>query len=286
MLYDSHHSGNIAIEGLAEPLKKTTLFLKEELKNSVPEVMIILGSGLGAILGNISVIKSIEYKNIPGAPVSTVSGHKGCLDIIKINNKVVAVMRGRFHTYENYSPDDVVRIIRALAILGTKKTIITNACGSTSKKHKPGTLAIIKDHINLTGLSPLISSEARSIGETFVDLSEPYSKELIKHIEKVAKKLNITLYEGVYAWMRGPQYETASEVKMLNKLGADFVGMSTVPEVIALRQLGIEVAGLSVVTNYGTGVLKGKKLSHQEVKDTGHKVTKTLDKLLQGVLKS
>ncbi len=266
-------------------LSQTYSYLSKELIGIKPQIVVVLGSGLGKILSkDVISLKKISYSDIPNIPESRVSGHDGILDIIKYKEKIVAVMRGRFHTYEGDTPDEVVRLLRALGLCGIKTAILTNATGSTSLKHKPGTFLLVKDHINMTAQTPLYSNEARSLGTTFVDVSEPYSLELRSKIKIAAKKNKTKMPEGVYAWMIGPQYETVAEVKMLNKLGADVVGMSTVAEVIALRQMNIETACISTVTNYGTGVLKGKKLSHEEVKNAGMKIGFTLDKLLKATI--
>ena len=228
------------LENLPSPINKTVLYLQRQIGSKKPEIMIVLGSGLSEVMADAKIIKEIPYSDIPGTPVSTVSGHKGVLTIAEYKGKTLAILRGRFHTYEGYSTDDVVRIIRSLALLGAHSAIVTNAAGSTSKKNGPGDIVVLKDHINMS----------------------------------------YQTHEGVYACSKGPQYETAAEVRMLNKIGADVVGMSTVPEVIALRQLNVDIVGLSTVSNYGTGV-SDSMLSHQEVKVAGQKVSKTLDKLIK-----
>ncbi len=268
------------LENLPSPINKTVLYLERQIGSKKPEIIIVLGSGLSEVLADVKIIRDIPYSDIPGTPVSTVSGHKRVLSIAEYKSKIVAILRGRLHTYEGYSPDDIVRIIRSLALLGAHSAIVTNAAGSTSKKNKPGDIVILKDHINMSYQTPLISLEAKALGETFVDMSEPYNNKLRKKIMAAAKSDKIKLHEGVYACSKGPQYETAAEVRMLNKIGADVVGMSTVPEVIALRQLNVDVVGISTVSNYGTGVIESK-LSHQEVKVAGQKVSKTLDKLIK-----
>ncbi|MEI6092319.1 MAG: purine-nucleoside phosphorylase [bacterium] len=276
---------DINFENLPSPINKTVLFLERKIGNRKPEIMVILGSGLGDVLAEAKIIHEIPYADIPGIPASTVSGHKGVLEIVEYNKKIIAVLRGRLHTYEGCSSDDVVRTMRALALLGVHTAVITNAAGSTSKKNGPGDMVLLKDHINMNSQTPLISAEAKAMGETFLDLSEPYNNNLRKKIIKKAKEQKIKVSEGVYAWMKGPQYETAAEVKMLHKLGADLVGMSTVPEVIALRQLGVDVVGISTVSNYGTGVINSK-LSHKEVKTAGQKISISLNKLLKLIIET
>lgn len=274
---------DINFENLPSPINKTVLFLERKIGKRKPEIMIILGSGLGSVLAEAKILHEIPYADIPGIPASTVSGHKGVLEIIEYNEKIIAVLRGRLHTYEGFSSDDVVRTMRALALLGVHTAVITNAAGSTSKKNGPGDMVLLKDHINMNSQTPLISAEAKAMGETFLDLSEPYNNNLRKKIIKEAKAHKIKVSEGVYAWMKGPQYETAAEVKMLHKLGADVVGMSTVPEVIALRQLGVDIVGISTVSNHGTGVTESRT-SHQEVKIAGQKISLILDKLLKLII--
>ncbi|HOW17304.1 MAG TPA: purine-nucleoside phosphorylase [bacterium] len=262
----------------------TYSYLSKKLKGIKPDILVILGSGLSKVLANKKPIISIPYSKIPKTPTSTVSGHDGVLDIIRYNDKIVAVMRGRFHVYEGNSPDDTVRLLRALYLCGVRTAILTNAAGSTSIKHKPGDLIILKDHINMTGLTPLASKEAEAMAPMFTDLSEPYCLKLRTKIKKIAKKLGIKTTEGVYAWMHGPQYETRSEVKMLKSLGVDVVGMSTVAEVLALRHLDVKLACISTVTNYGTGVKAGKTLSHEEVKQMGIKTSEKLNSILDHFL--
>ena len=286
MLHDGLHSGNIAIKNLPGKLGQAATYLYNEIGKYVPEFVIVLGSGLSDVLFGAEVLYSIPYSSIPGIPKAIVSGHRGVLEIAMFEGKRIAVMRGRFHIYEGNTPDDAVRLLRVLVLLGVRTAILTNASGSTSLKNKPGELALIKDHINITNLTPLSSDEAHSLGGGFLDMSEPYSLEIRETIKKCAEKLNIKISDAVYACMRGPQYETASEVKMLKKLGADVVGMSTVPEVIALRQLGVNVACITTVTNYGTGVKKGNTLSHNDVKATSEKAAHKLDKLLKSLLKN
>jgi purine-nucleoside phosphorylase len=280
------HSRYIAVKDLPGKLGQAATYLKNEIGKYSPEFVVVLGSGLSGVFSEAEVLYSVPYSSIPGIPKAIVSGHKGVLEIVEFEGKKIAIMRGRFHIYEGNTPDDAVRLLRVLVLLGVKTAILTNASGSTSLKNKPGELTLIKDHINITNLTPLSSDEAHSLGGGFLDMSEPYDAEIRKIAKGIAKKLNIKISEAVYACMRGPQYETASEIKMLKTLGADVVGMSTVPEVIALRQLGVKVACLTTVTNYGTGVKKGKTLSHEEVKAASKKVAYKLDNMLKLLLKT
>lgn len=285
MSNDGLHRGNINLEGLPEQLKQPLTFLENKLGKDRPEVLIVLGSGLSDVMSGVKVLHSIPYSSIPQLPLSTVSGHLGVLELVEYNGKKIAIMRGRFHIYEQgNTPDNTVRLIRVIGLLGIKAAILSSASGSTSLKHKPGALILMKDHIDITRLSPLSSEEASTLGPRFVDVSELYSIKLRKKILSAAKKERIKICEGVYAYMKGPQYETAAEVHMMGRLGADLVGMSTVHEVIALRQLNIDTAFISTATNYGTGVVKGKKLNHEEVKEIGKKTSANLDRLLKRVL--
>ncbi|MFH1223125.1 MAG: purine-nucleoside phosphorylase [Pseudomonadota bacterium] len=283
---DGVHSRNINVNNLPGKLGLTVTCLNRELGLDIPKYVVVLGSGLSDVLSDVEVVRSVPYVSIHGIPKPTVSGHKGVLEIVKYKNKKIFVMRGRFHLYEGNSPDDSVRLLRALALLGVRTAFLTNAAGSTSLKNKPGDLLILKDHLNMTNLTPLSSSEGAALGAKFLDMSEPYSEELQKKIKQAANKLKIKTSTGVYACMRGPQYETQAEVKMLKILGADAAGMSTVPEVIALRQLGVKIACITTITNYGTGVKKGKHLSHEEVKKIGQKTAIKLDKIFKKVLSS
>lgn len=294
MLNDGNGSRHFDIDSLPASINKTVRYLTKRIGDKKPSTLLILGSGLGSVLSTqtkfsdgqrpIKKLLSVPYSEIPGVPISTVSGHAGVLEILDYNGKIIALMRGRLHTYEGYTCEEVVRIMRALAILGLKTAIITNAAGSTCTKFGPGDIALIKDHVNMTGITPLVSDEARAIGETFIDMTDVYCKKTRKKIILKAKELGIKIKEGVYAWMRGPQYETPAEIKMLRKLGIDLVGMSTVPEVIALRQFGIKIIGISTVSNYGSGVKKGAKITHTEVKVAGTKISKNLDKILKATI--
>jgi len=269
---------------LPAKLKDTYKFLEKKLAKTIPTLLITLGSGQGEVLKNFKIIYSIPFHNIPGIPESTVQGHSGILEIVEYNNNYIAIMRGRLHSYElNISLDDLLRIQKALAILGLKYALLTNASGSLSLDYKPGTFVLLNDHINLTGLSPLISNEL--LETYFLDQSAPYNSNLNNFISNCFNENKITYKDGVYAWIRGPQYETKAEVKMLKLLGSDLVGMSTVPEVITLNYFKVKVSAISLVTNYGCGLLKDKILNHQEVQDASCKASKYLDLILNNLIK-
>jgi len=236
-----------------------------------PSVAVVLGSGLGGFAEELSDSSSIPYKEIQGFAQATVEGHAGQLVIGRAGTVAVAAMQGRFHFYEGYSLDDVTFPVRVLKLLGVQTLILTNAAGSLNTEFTPGSLMVISDHINLMGVNPLRGPE-------FIDMSEAYSREY----REIAKKVGI-LKEGVYAGLLGPSYETPAEIRYLRTIGADLVGMSTVPEVIAANHMGIKVLGISCVTNMAAGILP-QKLTHSEVLATGDRVKDTLAALLRAVI--
>jgi purine-nucleoside phosphorylase len=243
-----------------------------------PAVGLILGSGLGSFVQSIEGT-DIPYEKIRGFPVPTVEGHAGFLRLASS----VSVMAGRFHFYEGRSMDDIVLPVFLLHALGVRTLIVTNAAGGIKDSYSAGELVLIKDHINLLGANPLRGSNPEGFGPRFPEMTDSYSKRLRRLAGEVAAEKGRELQEGVYAAFAGPTYETPAEVRMARAMGADLVGMSTVPEVIAARYLGMEVLGLSMVTNMAAGILD-KPLSHQEVVETAVKVAPWLSTLLQGIL--
>lgn len=231
-----------------ETINETIQFLIEK-GFKTPEIGIILGTGLGQLVNHIEVEVAIDYSEIPNFPVSTVEFHSGKLIFGTIENKKVIVMQGRFHLYEGYSLQEITFPIRVLKALGIKKLLISNAAGAVNLNFKKGDLMLIEDHINLQGGSPLAFKNVSDFGERFTDMSEPYDLELRKSIVEIAKKQNITLNQGVYAAVVGPQLETKAEYKYLKIIGADAVGMSTVPEVIVANHLKLPVLAISVLTD-------------------------------------
>jgi purine-nucleoside phosphorylase len=214
-----------------------------------PEVGIILGTGLGQLLNDIEIIKEVSYNHIPSFPTATVEFHKGKLIYGTLEGKNVIVMQGRFHLYEGYSLQDVTYPVRVMEQLGIKTLLVSNASGAINTQFKKGELMLIDDHINLQGSSPLAFRGVEKLGERFVDMSAPYDKELNATFETIAKTHDITLHKGVYASVVGPQLETRAEYRMLQIIGADAVGMSTVPEVIVANHLKLKVAAVSVLTD-------------------------------------
>lgn len=221
-----------------------------ESKTSIkPEIGIILGTGLGRLADSIDTDVSLPYETVPHFPLSTVEAHAGKLILGTMKGKSVVAMQGRFHYYEGYTMQQIVYPIRVMKFLGVQTLIVSNACGGINPLFVPGTIMAITDHINLLGDNPLIGPNDPRIGPRFPDMSEPYSKELLELAMKVALQNGIRLEQGVYASMSGPSLETRAEYRMLKTLGADVIGMSTVPEVIAAVHAGIRVLGLSVVTD-------------------------------------
>lgn len=262
-------------------IQDVVTFLEPRLKER-PEIGIILGSGLGAFVDRVENPTIIPYSEIPHFQRTSVEGHEGKIVHGKISGVVVSVLQGRWHTYEGHSMNSVVIPTRALAALGCHTMILTNAAGGVNLKFKSGDLMIIEDHLNLMGDNPLTGKESVQFGPRFPDMSEPYSHACIDLLERNGEKLGAPLKKGVYAGLRGPTYETPAEVRMLRTLGADAVGMSTVPEAIAARHLGMRVVGISCITNMAAGI-EQKTLNHGEVQESAGKVT---DQLVQLVAES
>ena len=240
-----------------------------------PAVGLVLGSGLGAFAEALEGPVKIPYGQIPHFPTSTAIGHSGQLVIGRSQGTPVAVMAGRVHYYEGYSMEQVVFPVRVLGRFGLKILVMTNAAGSVNVQYKPGELMVISDHINYLGTNPLIGPNDERLGERFFDMSDTYDPKLREIAEKACWSAGVTVRHGVYIAFTGPSYETPAEIKMCRALGADAVGMSTVPEAIAARHMGIRVLGISCITNMAAGVLK-QKLDHREVLDVGQKIKSSL----------
>lgn len=264
-------------------LDKTVGFIRWKTGDFNPEIGIILGSGLGDLADEFCQI-SIPYSEIPGFEASKVSGHKNRLVFAEINGKRVVMMQGRFHFYEGHSIQKVVFPVKVMKKLGVKTLIITNAAGGVNADFKPADLMIITDHINHMGVNPLIGENDNSMGERFPDMSEVYSNEYIELAEKIGKNIGIDLQKGVYIALTGPSYETPAEVKMARILGADAVGMSTVPEAITASWAGMKVIGLSCICNSAAGV-STVGLSHADVIDAANKAKDKFKKLVKEIIK-
>ena len=271
------------IKGADEQYGETFNFIKEQLGIRKPKIGIIFGSGLGDISLKLENLQTIPYAEIPGFPVSTVPGHQGNLVFGNYGKLECVFMHGRFHYYEGYSMRELTLPIKILGKIGIKTLIVTNAAGGISPDFQTGDFMVITDHINLMGANPLIGISPNDIKTRFVDMSHAYEPSLIKAVETVAGELKIPLKIGIYAAMSGPSYETPSEIQMLKTMGADAVGMSTVPEVIIANSLGMKVLGLSYISNLATGVYS-KSLSHSEVLITAEKIKPDLARLMEGIL--
>jgi purine-nucleoside phosphorylase len=229
-------------------IEETVNYLKEKgFKNA--EIGIILGTGLGQIINEIKIIKEVSYNHIPNFPTATVEFHKGKLIFGELEEKKVIVMQGRFHLYEGYTLQDVTYPVRIMEKLGIKTLLVSNAAGAINLNFKKGELMLINDHINLQGGSPLAFKGVEKMGERFTDMSAPYDAAINLKFKNIAQKKNITLHEGVYVSVVGPQLETRAEYKMLKIIGADAVGMSTVPEIIVANHLNLKAAAVSVLTD-------------------------------------
>jgi purine-nucleoside phosphorylase len=248
-----------------------------------PAVGVILGSGLGNVVDAIDVETAIPYGDIPGARASTVLGHQGRLILGRAKDLPVAVMQGRVHFYEGYEMDEVMFLTRVLGRLGIKKLIVTNAAGGINTSYTPGDLMLISDHINFMGQNPLRGPNVDDLGLRFPDMSDAYAESLRAIAKEVGAEQGLDLKEGVYLGLSGPTYETPAEIRAFRTLGADAVGMSTVPEVIAASHMQIPALGISCITNMAAGVIK-QKLTHREVMDTTARVQQQFTNLVLGVL--
>jgi purine-nucleoside phosphorylase len=246
-------------------------------------VALVLGSGLGAFADDLEDSLSISYEEIPGFARPTVEGHVGRLVLGKIEGVPAAVMQGRFHYYEGYTFEEVVFPIRTLALLGIKSLVLTNASGGINVVFDQGALMVISDHLNLIGVNPLRGRHDERFGARFPDMSEVYARDYQEIAVEEANAMGLELRRGIYGALSGPSYETPAEIRMLRTLGADAVGMSTVPEAIVARQMGVKVLGISCITNMAAGVA-GEPINHQEVIETGERVHDTFKELLRRVI--
>jgi purine-nucleoside phosphorylase len=246
-------------------------------------IALVLGSGLGAFADDLEAAVAISYEEIPGFARPTVEGHAGRLVLGKIEGVPVAVMQGRFHYYEGYTFEEVVFPIRTLALVGIKSLILTNAAGGINVAFDQGALMVISDHLNLMGVNPLRGPHDGRFGERFPDMSEVYSRDYQEIAVEEAHAMDLELRRGIYAALSGPSYETPAEIRMLRTLGADAVGMSTVPEAVIARQMGLNVLGISCITNMAAGVI-GEPINHQEVIETGERVRDTFKQLLRRII--
>ncbi|HMV51902.1 MAG TPA: purine-nucleoside phosphorylase [Blastocatellia bacterium] len=259
-------------------------FIRERINTQV-DVAVVLGSGLGVFAETLEDKIIVPYEEIPDFARSTVEGHSGRLVVGKLPGAAVnvAVMQGRFHYYEGYSLDEVTLPIRAFNAMGVEKLVLTNAAGGVREGMRAGDLMLISDHINLMMVSPLRGRHDSRLGDRFPDMSEVYSREYRRIAKETAAEMGLALTEGIYMSLQGPNYETPAEIRMMRVLGADAVGMSTVPEAIVARQMGMRTLGISLITNAAAGMEDGP-INHSEVMEMGHRVSKEFCGLLAKIL--
>ena len=269
---------------MLKAIQQTADFIKEKT-NFSPEIGIILGTGLGGLVNEIDTFQAIPYEEIPNFPVSTVEGHKGQLIFGQLGGKKVVAMQGRFHFYEGYSMNEFVFPVRVMNFLGIEKLMVSNASGGVNPSFEIGDIMLISDHINLFPSNPLIGPNIEELGTRFPDMSDAYDHALIKKAEAISKELNIKIVKGVYAGLTGPTLETPAEYSYIRKIGADAVGMSTVPEVIAARHMKIPCFGVSVITDLG---VPGKivKVTHEDVQKVASISETVLTKLIKKFFES
>jgi purine-nucleoside phosphorylase len=263
-------------------INETVEFIKSKIA-SVPKVGIVLGTGLGGLTKEIQNQSAIKYEEIPNFPVSTVTGHKGNLIFGQINGVDVVAMQGRFHYYEGYSMQELVFPIRVMKLLGIELLILSNASGGVNPEFEVGEIMIITDHINLMADNPLIGKNIDELGPRFPDMNHPYDKKIVEKALNIAKASSIKVKTGVYAAVSGPCFETPAEYKYIRIIGADTVGMSTIPEVIAAHHMGLPVFAVSIITDLG---VEGKivEVSHEEVIEVANKAEPKMTKIIKGLI--
>jgi purine-nucleoside phosphorylase len=267
---------------MIEAIDRAVAYVRS-LNTLEPRVGIVLGSGLGNVVDAIEIETAIPYGDIPGAAASTVLGHQGRLVLGRADGLPVAVMQGRVHYYEGYEMAEVMFLTRILGRLGIRRLVVTNAAGGINESYAAGDLMLISDHINFMGVNPLRGPNLDMLGVRFPDMTEAYPESLRAIARDVAASIGLKLREGVYVALSGPTYETPAEIRAFRTLGADAVGMSTVPEVVAAAHMQIPALGISCITNMAAGILK-QKLDHKEVMETTARVQKEFTALVLGVL--
>ena len=265
-----------------EQVQETVSFIKEKT-NFTPEYGIILGSGLGSFTDDIQIEFTLPYGEIPNFPVSTVQGHKGALVFGTIGDKKVVAMQGRFHFYEGYSMKEVTFPVRVMKYLGVEKLVVSNASGGVNPNYEVGSIVILKDQINMMPEHPLRGKNDERFGPRFLNMSEPFSNNMISVAKALAKNLKIKVQDGIYLGLQGPTFETLAEYKLVKILGADCVGMSTVPEVIVARHMNMECFGLSVITDMGNED-SIESVSHDEVLEAAKKAEPNVRSLIKELI--
>ena len=270
------------------PLRNFSMINTEQFKRLLadkrPQTAVILGSGLGSVADAVEDPLTIDYAAIEGFPRTTVAGHSGKMIVGRLGQSEVLCLQGRFHLYEGHRPQVIAEVVNALKAVGVNRLIVTNAAGSLNPEFTPGSLMLIKDHINFSGQNPLVGANDESTGPRFPDMSNAYDRDMRRQAKELAAKLEINLPEGVYLMVLGPNFETAAEIRAFRTLGADAVGMSTVPEVIAAVHAGIKVLAVSAVTNFGTG-LQETPLSHEETIAGAARASSALTALITNYIK-
>lgn len=269
---------------MLEKIKVTASYIREKI-NANPEIGIILGTGLGGLVNDIEILESIPYGDIPNFPVSTVQGHAGRLIYGKLGNKEVIAMQGRFHYYEGYSMKEVTFPVRVLKFVGINHLLVSNASGGLNPNWQVGEIVLITDHINFFPENPLHGKNDKELGPRFPDMSKCYDERLRNKAKLIALQHNISVKEGVYVGVSGPTFETPAEYKMFRLLGADIVGMSTVPEVIVARHMSLKVFGISIVTDSG---VPGEivEISHEEVQEVAMKAEPKMTVIMKELIKN
>jgi purine-nucleoside phosphorylase len=265
-----------------EQVQETVSYIKNKT-DFIPEYGVILGSGLGSFTDDLQIAFTLPYDTIPNFPVSTVQGHKGALVFGTIGDKRVVAMQGRFHFYEGYSMKEVTFPVRVMKYLGITQLIVSNASGGVNPEYKVGSIVLIKDHINMAPEHPLRGKNDERFGPRFVNMSEPYSKKMIAKAKEIALDLNIEIHDGIYLGLQGPTFETLAEYRMVKILGADCVGMSTVPEVIVARHMGLETFGISVITDMGDEE-SITTISHDEVLEAANRAEPDVRQLIRELI--
>jgi purine-nucleoside phosphorylase len=265
-----------------EQVQETVNYINSKF-DFTPEYGVILGSGLGSFTDDLEIEFTLPYHEIPNFPTSTVAGHKGALVFGTIGTKKVVAMQGRFHYYEGYSMQEVTFPVRVMKYLGISKLIVSNASGGVNPSYKVGSIVIIKDHVNMMPEHPLRGKNEERFGPRFVNMSEPYSLKMISKAKEIAKESNIEVFDGVYLGLQGPTFETLHEYKMVKVLGADCVGMSTVPEVIVARHMDLETFGISVITDIGSEEFL-ESISHEEVLKAANAAEPHVRKLIKELI--
>lgn len=266
-----------------EKVQETVAYINDKTNGFTPDYGVILGSGLGSFTDDIQIAFTLPYHEIPNFPVSTVEGHKGALVFGFIGDKKVVAMQGRFHFYEGYDMKQVTFPVRVIKFLGANKLVVSNASGGVNPNYKVGSIVILKDHINMMPEHPLHGKNDERFGPRFLNMSEPFSRAMMSKAKELAATLQIEIHDGVYMGLQGPTFETLSEYRMVKILGADCVGMSTVPEVIVARHMEMEVFGISVITDMGDEA-NIEEVNHQEVLKAAQKAEPQVRALIKKLI--